>query len=124
MAKRVVIAGQCGVDGPWVEEFVNSLGGVEACRVQDEEGLVSALEGGCDLILFNRELVGDFDEEEGVELMKRLRGEYPGIKMMLVSDRSEAQREAEGAGAVKGFGKAELDQDPDRVGDVLRRAMA
>src|SRR5690242_5329048 len=123
MGKRVLIVGQCGVDGPWVEEFVDSLGGVSAERVQDEEALVCCLEGGCDLVLFNRELVGDFDEQEGVELMRRLREEYPEMKLMLVSDRAEAQKEAVGLGAVKGFGKAELEEDPARVGEVLRGAL-
>ena len=123
MSKQVLIVGHCGIDGPRIEQFVRGLG-CDAARPQGEEELTSALECGCDLILFNRELVGDFDEQEGIDLMRRLRDEYPGVRMMLVSDRTDAQREAEELGALKGFGKAELSSDPDRVGHVIRRAMA
>jgi hypothetical protein len=47
-----------------------------------------------------------------LELIRQLREQHPGVPVMLISNYSDAQREAELAGAVPGFGKAELN-DPD-----------
>jgi DNA-binding NarL/FixJ family response regulator len=64
----------------------------------------SCRDGHADLLLVNREPVG-FDEE-GIEIVRHVAGQFPGTKVMLVSDYPEAQEEAVRAGALQGFGKA------------------
>ena len=65
------------------------------------------------LLLVNRVLDGDFDCDEGVELIRRVarraaEGAGDGPVMMLISNIDVAQREAIEAGAVTGFGKNAL----------------
>jgi two-component system, chemotaxis family, chemotaxis protein CheY len=61
-----------------------------------------------DLVLVNR--VNDHDDAPGHELIRSLKAEpdLADIPVMLVSNYSEAQKEAEALGALPGFGKAEL----------------
>ena len=65
-----------------------------------------------DLVLVNR--VFEFTGEQGIDLVRQLTKERPEVPVMLVSNFTEAQREAEAAGAVPGFGKGALD-DPQTV---------
>jgi len=74
-----------------------------------------------DLILFNRELGYGFDPATGVGVIGKLRQANPNLKMILVSNYPEAQRDAEAAGALPGFGKRELGSL--RVLQVLREAL-
>lgn len=89
--------------------------------VGGEEELQRLLKEGVDLLLLNRTLDYGFAEEEGVALMRRLRRERPGLKMMLVSNYPEAQAAALAEGALAGFGKSELGST--RVVEVLRSAL-
>jgi hypothetical protein len=77
--------------------------------------------GRIDLILFNRELGYGFDEDGGVDIIKWLRPNYPSLKMMLVSNYADAQRDAIAAGALPGFGKREIGSS--RVTEMLRDAL-
>jgi CheY-like chemotaxis protein len=60
------------------------------------------------LVLVNR--VSDRDREPGVELIRALRADpdLARLPVMLVSNFAQAQAEAQAAGALPGFGKAEL----------------
>ncbi len=120
-SKRVLLVGQCGVDGPRLqEEFSSRFPGVEVLRVNSEDDLERECESGADLVLVNREPVG-FDDD-GIELVRRLCGTRAGHKVMLVSDLPEAQREAEEIGAVPGFGKSEIGRDS--LAETVRKALA
>lgn len=68
---------------------------------------------GADLALVNRVLDGDFETDEGVELI-RLRAGGGKMRWMLVSNYADAQVAAEAAGALPGFGKAEVNSDKAR----------
>ena len=74
-----------------------------------------------DLILFNRELGYGFDPDTGVEAIRILNRSKPNLKMILVSNYPDAQKAAEDAGALPGFGKREL--GTPRVLQVLREAL-
>lgn len=58
--------------------------------------------------LVNRALDGDFGVADGIELIARERG---AVRTALVSNFPEAQRAAEAAGAMPGFGKSELNSE-------------
>jgi hypothetical protein len=66
------------------------------------------MEAGATLLLINRTLDGGFDEEQGVELVRKLKTSYPAVKTMLISNYADAQSAAVAAGALEGFGKSEI----------------
>ena len=72
------------------------------------DDLQAACAEGADLLLVNREPVG-FVPLMGVDIIRELRKQYPDQKAILVSDFEEAQEEAAEAGALPGFGKADID---------------
>ncbi|MGE5610786.1 MAG: hypothetical protein ACM359_16165 [Bacillota bacterium] len=122
MAKRVVLVGQCGIDGPMLQSEIESiLGSVEVYACNGEGELKEVCDRGVDLVLFNRELNWGFEDRSGVEAIRKLKGEHPEVKMMLVSDYPEAQAEAVAAGAVPGFGKADVGSA--RVAEAIGEAI-
>ena len=109
MAERIVLVGHCGVDAPRLEAAVSRiLPKADVISVNSEEELEDVVEDGADLLLINRQLPYGFESEEGVELMRELQQVTPEMKMILVSDREDAQERALRAGACKGFGKGDL----------------
>ena len=122
--RNVVLVGQCGVDGPRIQQFITAEVDPH-CRVlaanDEKEVEACCVNAPADLVLVNREMVGDFDDPEGVELLRRLREAKPDLKVMLVSDRSDAQQAAADAGALPGFGKADLDSP--KLAEYLRKAL-
>lgn len=122
MNKSVLLVGHCGIDGPRIQKFVESLDGEFECRsAASEEALETAVREGVDLVLLNRELTGRFEAQQGVELIRHLKENRPEAKVMLVSDLPDAQRQAEELGALPGFGKRELESE--KVGRLIRDAL-
>ena|SRR5581483_5038237 len=123
MSKRVALIGHCGPDSSYLRLAVQKAGrDVQVVAADDQAELRKALESGVDLLLFNRVLDYGFEEEEGVEVIRRLRAENPTLKMMLVSNYPESQAEAVAAGALPGFGKREIGSA--RVTQLIREALA
>jgi two-component system, chemotaxis family, chemotaxis protein CheY len=123
MSKRVVMIGHCGPDGSYLKMAVSAAErGTQVVAVDDEARLEELIKGGADLLLFNRILDYGFPEEEGVEVIRRLRAQHPNLKMMLVSNYAEAQAAAVKAGALPGFGKKDLGSS--KVAQLLRDALA
>ena len=123
MPKKVALIGHCGPDSSYLRLAVQKAGrDVKVVAADDDAELQKVLEAGVDLLLFNRVLDYGFEEEEGVELIRRLRAENPNVKMMLVSNYPESQAEAVEAGALPGFGKREIGSP--RVTELLREALA
>ena len=109
MSKRILLVGHCGVDGPRLQrEIASQFKSVEADRIHSMDDLEQAVAKGADLLLVNREPLG-FEPLMGVDLIRQLHEEFPDQKAILVSDHEEAQEEAEQAGALPGFGKADID---------------
>jgi hypothetical protein len=104
MSQRIALVGHCEVDGPRLKRDISAgLPGTEVVRINTMGDLERTLEEGVDLLLVNREPVGF--EEEGVELIREVLEAHPAAKVMLVSNKAEAQEEAVKAGAMEGFGK-------------------
>jgi hypothetical protein len=121
--KTILLAGHCGPDGSYLRSAVRAaLGDVRFIQANDNADLQKALEGGVDLVLFNRDLGYDFDPGAGVEMIGALRVQYPALRMMLVSNHPDAQAAAIAAGAAPGFGKRQI--GTPRVTEVLRQALA
>ena len=120
MSKKVLLVGHCGPDSSYLRMSVRkAVPDVEIVSADDGRELAKALEtGGVDLVLFNRELGYGYDPDTGVEAIRALRGAHPDVKMILVTNYDDVQREAQMAGAHPGFGKKELGSG--RVTELLR----
>lgn len=123
MAKTVVLVGHCGPDSAYLRMNISAARKeVRVLAADDEEALSRVLaDEKPDLILFNRVLEHGFSEMKGSDVIGRLRGSHPELKMMLVSNFPEAQAEAVARGALPGFGKREL--GTPRVREMIRAAL-
>jgi len=122
MPKKVLLVGHCGPDSSYLRMSVRkAVPDAEILSVDDGAELAKILEKGVDLILFNRELGYGYDPDTGVEAVRALRPAFPHVKMMVVTNYDDVQRQAEVAGAQRGFGKKEL--GTPRVGELLREAL-
>ena len=101
---KIVLVGHCGPDSYALRSAVGSaVPGAEVVFANDDASVAAA---GADLMLVNRVLEGDFEDEAGIRLIAKLVS--AGMKVMLVSNYPEAQAEAERAGALPGFGKTAM----------------
>lgn len=122
MPERIILVGHCGVDAPRLEEEVSRIiPSADVVSVNSEQDLEAIVDEGADLLLINRELPFGFDTEEGIDLIRDLRAQHPGVKMMLISDYDEAQEEALEAGAVDGIGKSALGSP--EFAETIKRAL-
>ena len=120
MKMKILDVGQCGFDGPrmaalWREE----LGAIVDSAASGNDALSRAKAKEYDIILVNRVLAGD--GSSGLEVIKTLVSSGIKSPVMLVSDLAEAQDQATAAGAVRGFGKAELNDQ--KTIELLRQAV-
>jgi hypothetical protein len=122
MAKKILIVGHCGVDGPMLEDVMGHVAkGVDAHMVND----MATLEKEADkdtLLLVNRVLEGRFKTHSGIDLIAELAKKDNAPKMMLVSNLADAQKQAEQVGAMKGFGKAKA--HAKETAELVREAIA
>jgi hypothetical protein len=122
MSKNVLLVGHCGPDSSYLKSAVRQADrDVQVRMADDPKALAAELDNGVDLVLFNRELGYDFDDQQGVDWIRRLKKERPQLKTMLVSNYPDAQSAAESAGALPGFGKREIGSA--RVNALLRSAL-
>ena len=107
MAMKILDVGQCGFDGPRMMDLFQAKLGAQVENARDAGEATRKIEqGDYDIVLINREFAADGGS--GIELIRTLREEGVEVPLMLVSDRDDAQEEAVAAGAVRGFGKSEL----------------
>jgi DNA-binding NarL/FixJ family response regulator len=108
-AKHVALVGHCGPDSSFLRMAISSaVPGAKISMADTEQELEDVLSNDPDLLLFNRVLEDGFADRDGVSLLKRVKTERAEQKVMMVSNYAETQEEAEAAGAVPGFGKADL----------------
>ncbi|MFT4558008.1 MAG: DNA-binding NarL/FixJ family response regulator [Planctomycetaceae bacterium] len=120
MTRRVLDVGQCNPDHAAISRLLNEHFDVEIVRAHSESDTIAALQSGnFDLVLINRKL--DRDYSEGLNILHMVKSDFAmsNAAVMLVSNFPEAQESAVAAGAVYGFGKAELGN-----ADVLERLAA
>lgn len=122
MGKKIALVGHCGPDSSFLRIAVSRVGkDVQVLSADDGRELKRVLDDGVDLLLLNRQLDFGFDEDEGVDVIRKLRPTYPNVKMMLVSNYPEAQAAAVAEGALPGFGKREL--NTPKVAELIREAL-
>jgi two-component system, chemotaxis family, chemotaxis protein CheY len=122
MSKKVALVGHCGPDSSFLRIAVSRAAKeIKVLSADDSQSLQRVLDDGVDLLLLNRQLDFGFDVEEGVDIIRKLRPQYPGVKMMLVSNYPDAQAAAVAEGALPGFGKREL--NTPKVAEMIREAL-
>lgn len=122
MSKKVALVGHCGPDSSFLRIAVSRAAKeIKVLSADDSQSLQRVLDDGVDLLLLNRQLDFGFDVEEGVDIIRKLRPHYPGVKMMLVSNYPDAQAAAVAEGALPGFGKREL--NTPKVAEMIREAL-
>jgi CheY-like chemotaxis protein len=109
--KRVLSVGQCAADQAALRRLIESaFGATVVPAATAAQALAELRRQAVDLVLVNRVL--DADGSSGLDLLEQIRADESlrRIPVMLVSDRDDAQQQAQATGACPGFGKAELDQ--------------
>src|SRR5687768_4056570 len=80
MSKKVALVGHCGPDSSYLRIAVSRAAGqAKVLSADDSRSLQRVLDDGVDLLLLNRQLDFGFDEEEGVEVIRKLRAQYPQV---------------------------------------------
>lgn len=107
--KRVLDVGQCVPDHFGIRQLLAGDLGAEVIQAHQLGDTLEQLRGNrFDLVLINRKL--DADYSDGLEVIRAIKGDpaLAATPVMLVSNYPEAQAEAIAAGALPGFGKAQL----------------
>ena len=121
-SKTVLSIGQCRPDNAAITHFLTSNFDVDVLATDLVDDSLTALQKhSVDLILINRKL--DADYSDGMEIMNLIKSnpQTDPIPVMLVSNFPESQEQAVEAGAIYGFGKAEL-SSPETV-ERVRNAL-
>lgn len=121
-AKRILSVGQCGADHGSISRVFQRAFAAEVVGIDTTvEALEKLRREAFALVLVNR--VFDADGSSGLDLIKQIKSDeaLAPTPVMLVSNYADAQKQAAEAGAVPGFGKAELGavQMVERVRRVL-----
>ncbi len=116
--KNILSLGQCSFDHAQLGRAFKNFAHIVA--VEDEQSAIKLLgEKSFDLLLVNREF--DEDGASGIEFIRAhlplLKGK--GIPAMLVSNYPDAQALAVEAGALHGFGKAEM--SPGKIAEIINQ---
>lgn len=107
--ERILLVGHCGFDAAALARAVSRVAGdVPVSQVGTQHQLDEQTSGST-LLLINRMLDGRFDTHSGVALIEQLAGRDDAPLMMLISNFDDAQADAQRAGALPGFGKAQVD---------------
>jgi CheY-like chemotaxis protein len=124
MAKRVLDVGNCGPDHAAISSFLKRNFDCEVDRAHDAEDTLRRLaDHAYDLVLVNRKL--DIDYSDGSEVIRRIKANAKSatVPVMLITNYPEHQDAAVAIGAVRGFGKLEMN-DPvtrERVAEALNQ---
>ncbi len=121
-AKRILSVGQCAADHSRISRTFQQAFATEVVGVDTNvEALDKLRREAFALVLVNR--VFDADGASGLDFIKQVKSDEALTQMplMLVSNYTDAQKQAVEAGATPGFGKAELGavQMIERVKGVL-----
>lgn len=124
MKPRVVLVGHCGADGRMLAAAVRrAMPDAEVVQADDQSSLDAELSS-ASLLLVNRVLGDAYSISAGVDLIREIAAidVAPKPATMLVSNFDDAQRSAEAAGALPGFGKQDL--NTSKVTERLRSALS
>jgi CheY-like chemotaxis protein len=112
MTKQVLDVGSCAPDHAALRRLIESS--FDAAVVQahgPEDALAELRRRSFALVLVNRKL--DRDDRDGVEVIRQIKSdpELMPVPVMLITNYAEYQDLAVAAGAVRGFGKAEIGEE-------------
>ncbi len=121
---RVLSVGQCGYDSGQIGRGLASRYDAEVVAASTHsEALAQLRTGRFDLVMVNR--VGDRDGAPGLDLIRALKADptTASLPILLVSNFDDAQAEAVRAGAIPGFGKADLGTAKEKaaIGAILAK---
>lgn len=117
---RIALVGHCGPDSYALRSAARrAVPEATVDFVTDEATAMQAAAAGA-LLLVNRVLDGDFNDDDGQALIKRLL-ETGAKRVMLISNFPDAQAAAERAGALPGFGKTTMGSE--KTQQRLREAL-
>ncbi len=109
MTSKVLSLGQCAADSFAIKQTIEATFDVEVVGVDTlSEAMAQLKDERFSLILVNRIL--DRDGASGLSCIEQIQNRDGGTPIMLVSNLAGAQKQALTAGAVPGFGKAELNE--------------
>lgn len=123
MSKKIVLdVGNCGPDHAAIKRLLTNTFDAEVLKTDSLGDTMRQLkETNVDLILINRKL--DIDYSDGIEILKSIKADdaLSSIPVMLITNYEEHQATAIEAGALRGFGKLELDKPEthDRLAAIL-----
>ena len=109
MTKRVLDVGNCVPDHATIRRFLERNFDVQVEQAHDAAGALAAVHADpVDLVLVNRKL--DQDSSDGLDVIRQLKADPRAgqIPVMLITNYAEYQDQAVAAGAVRGFGKLDL----------------
>ena len=115
MSPRVLSIGQCGPDQAAISGMLRDYFNAQVTTAdRGSDALEQLRQSEFELILINRKL--DVDYSDGMLILEDLQADeqFRTIPVMLISNFSEWQEKAVAAGALYGFGKAEL-QAPETI---------
>jgi hypothetical protein len=120
---RIVLVGHCVPDSYALKAAIAAALPGATVDFATNDTLATDAASTADLLLINRILEGDFENESGIDLITKL-GTLGRAKLMLISNYADAQAKAEQAGAQPGFGKRALysEQSRTRVRAALGRS--
>ncbi|MBR9705217.1 hypothetical protein GOV12_07430 [Candidatus Pacearchaeota archaeon] len=120
--KKVLVVGNCNFDGPRICKFIDSNFSAKSCEAKSIKISKDMIKKDkYDLILVNRVCVGDGNM--GLELVDYIKNENMDIPTMIITNYKDKMDEAITHGAVKGFGKEDLDSNEDKVRDVIGKVL-
>ena len=106
--KNTLIVGHCDLDHPQITSLLEKEFSAKVTRVKLLKETIEYLnKEDYNLVIINR--VGAFDQESGIELIKKLKqDEHIKTPLMLVTNFKEQMDKAVELGAVPGYGKDKL----------------
>lgn len=120
--KRVLDVGNCDPDHTSIRLMLEEQFDAEVVRAHQSSDAIENLRSErFDLVLINRKL--DRDYSDGIDIVRQIKTDtaLSNVPVMLITNYPEYQQAAVAAGALHGFGKAEL-ASPDtrkRLAEVL-----
>ena len=113
---QILSVGQCGFDHGRISRHFEQTFRARVLGVSTFDEALEALRSRrFDLVLVNR--VSDLDNAPGLDLIRSVKAEagLADVPIMLVSNYSDAQEDAQALGALPGFGKGELASETTRA---------
>jgi len=115
MPKRVLDIGQCSFDHGAIRRLLDREFSADVARADGlDDAMVQLRSKPFDLVLINRKL--DADDSDGIDVLHAIQADraLAAVPIMLVTNYPEHQAAAIAAGAVPGFGKADLETPATR----------